>query len=262
MLPILTGLLSQLKPGLVAGHSTVYTACCLAYLGLLHSGEFTVGKGGKYSCSLNLSQQSIQFFPDFENAMHARLTLPASKTDPFQKGVSITIAAAPGQPTCPIATLKALFVKQPHDGNAPLFKQPDGTALSYSYFIDMIRDALFAAGFNPSLYAGHSFCGGTASAAAAVGYSDYKIQLLGRWRSDSYKLYIENDPSRILHLSSLLHMASNHLASNLWLSGTTLPWLEFSAPSLSLRTGLRGSRTFLGLEKYHFFSQNTRRTFH
>ncbi|KNZ72405.1 hypothetical protein J132_03371 [Termitomyces sp. J132] len=103
-----------------------------------------------------------------------------------------------------------MFTKSPRDGSVPLFEQPDGKALAYTYFVNAICNALSHAGFSPSLYAGHSFQCGTASAAAAAGYSDYKIQLLGRWHSDSYKLYIENDPARILHLFSLLHMASNH----------------------------------------------------
>jgi hypothetical protein len=92
-----------------------------------------------------------------------------------------------------------------------LFEDPDGTPLSYKHFITSIRNALELAGLNPKIYAGHSFRRGAASAAAAAGYSDYEIQLLGRWRSDAYKLYIESDPKRILHLSSLLHMAHPHL---------------------------------------------------
>ena len=94
--------------------------------------------------------------------------------------------------------------------NAPLFENPDGKPLSYNFFINTIRVALESAGLNPKAYAGHSFCHGAASEAAAAGYSNYEIQLLGRWRSDAYKLYIETSLNRILHLSSLLHMAHPH----------------------------------------------------
>ena len=170
-----------------------------------------VGKGSKFNASLNLTQNSIQFLPNFDTATHARLSLPASKTNPFRKGVSIAIATAPGCPTCPIAALKALFNELPCEEDAPLFEQPDGSALSYSFFVSVTRNALSKAGFNPNLYVGHSFRCGAASAAAAAGYSDYEIQLLGCWCSNSYKLYIENDLARILHLSTLLHMASTHL---------------------------------------------------
>ncbi|KAG5717591.1 hypothetical protein E4T56_gene5241 [Termitomyces sp. T112] len=158
------------------------------------------------------SSHAVQFVPSFEHATHIRLTLPASKTDPFRKGVTIIIAAAPGQPTCPVAVLKALFTKLPRDDNAPLFEQLDGKALSYNFFVKSIREALSLAGFNPGSFVGHSFRRGAASAAAAAGYSNYEIQLLGRWRSDSYKLYIDSNPVCILHLSSLLHLAHTHLA--------------------------------------------------
>lgn len=219
-LPILTALLAQLRPGVTPGHTAIYTACCVAYLGLLCSGEFTVEKGGKFSPSLNLSRSVIQFLPDFTTTTHVRLTLPASKTDPFRKGVTITMAAASGRSTCPVAALKAMYNELPWVDNAPLFEQPNSNALSYTSFVTAIRDTLSLAGISPAPFAGHSFRCGATSAAAAAGYSDYEIQLLGRWRSNSYKLYIENDPTRILHLSSLLHMAHTHLApfepSALW----------------------------------------------
>ncbi|KAI0820425.1 hypothetical protein BC628DRAFT_1276145, partial [Trametes gibbosa] len=79
---------------------------------------------------------------------HLILSLPASKTDPFRKGVSILVAAAPDT-------------------------------------------RLTALGLDSSKYSGHSFRRGAATSAAAVGYADHEIQLLGRWRSDAYKLYID-----------------------------------------------------------------------
>ncbi|KAG5716190.1 hypothetical protein E4T56_gene10761 [Termitomyces sp. T112] len=88
-LPILTALLAQLQPNTITGHTTIQLACCLTYSTLLRSGKFMVGKGGRHSASLNLSQNSMQFLPNFDNATHVCLTLPASKTDPFCKGVTI-----------------------------------------------------------------------------------------------------------------------------------------------------------------------------
>lgn len=137
-LPILTALLAQLRPGINLGHTAIYAACCLAYSGLLRSGEFTVGKGGKFNAGLNLTRNSVQFLPNFESATHAWLTLPTSKTDPFHKGITITVAAAPGRPTCPITALKKLFAELPWKNDAPLFEQADGKALSYSFFVNSI----------------------------------------------------------------------------------------------------------------------------
>ncbi|KAG5348882.1 hypothetical protein C0989_007441 [Termitomyces sp. Mn162] len=54
-LSVLTALLAQLKPRANPGHMAIYTACCLIYAGLLHSGKFMAGKTGKFNSSLNLS---------------------------------------------------------------------------------------------------------------------------------------------------------------------------------------------------------------
>ncbi|GLB36092.1 hypothetical protein LshimejAT787_0303800 [Lyophyllum shimeji] len=204
-LPILHDLLAQLRPDSNHSHTVIYAACCLAYAGLLRCGEFTTKKG-EFDPSVNLSKRCVQFFPDYDNATSIVLHLPASKTDPFRKGIAVHIAAAPGKPTCPVAALKRMYAAgADKDLDAPLFSGPNGKSLTRSFFIQSIREALFNAGYNPNLFAGHSFRRGAASAAAAAGCSDYEIQLLGRWRSDAYKLYIELDSNRLYHISSSLH---------------------------------------------------------
>ena len=91
--------------------------------------------------------------------------------------------------------------------DSPLFEVAPGIPLQRDTFIQCVRSALSQAGFDPRLYAGHSFRRGGASSAAYAGFSDHQIQLLGRWRSDAYKLYIETDHTRLLQLSTLLHWA-------------------------------------------------------
>ncbi|KAJ3742025.1 hypothetical protein DFH05DRAFT_1384208, partial [Lentinula detonsa] len=80
------------------------------------------------------------------------ITLPASKTNPFHKGITVVIAAAPGHPTCA---------------------------------------ALQSAGYEQSKFSGHSFRHGAATSAFAPSCSEYESQLLGCWRSNAFKLYIE-----------------------------------------------------------------------
>jgi integrase len=207
-LAILLTILAQLRPGIVPGHTALYAAYCLGYAGLLRSGEITVGSGK--DASLNLTRNAVQFIPDFDSCTQIDLTLPGSKTDPFHKGITITVAAAPGHPSCPVTAVKRLYTELPRAGSAPLFEGTDGKPLHYRAFVAGIRDSLAAAGIDPSAFAGHSLRRGAATEAAAAGFNDYEIQLLGRWRSDAYKLYIENPISRILHLSKQLHMAHPH----------------------------------------------------
>ena len=132
--------------------------------------------------------------------------LPASKTDPFWKGITITVAAAPRYSSCPVSSLRRVFLANPDfPKEDSLFTEPGGGALTRKSFIDSPQKHLLAAGFESSLYSGHSFRQGGASFAAVAGFNDHKIQLLGRWRSDPYELYIEVPPTRILQLSSRLH---------------------------------------------------------
>lgn len=61
------------------------------------------------------------------------------------------------------------------------------------------------AGFNAALFSGRPFKRGAATAAAEAGFTEYEIQVLCRWQSDAYKLYVESSRSCILNLSTRLH---------------------------------------------------------
>ncbi|KZP02110.1 hypothetical protein FIBSPDRAFT_970448 [Athelia psychrophila] len=116
-------------------------------------GEFTAQKTGTaFDPAVHLSRNSIQFRPSFKNATHVILTLPASKTDPFWKGISITVAAAPRICLCPVTALKLLFERAPHTaGKIPLFENPDGAVLHCGTFIATTCNTLLAAGCDTAL---------------------------------------------------------------------------------------------------------------
>ncbi|KAJ8472984.1 hypothetical protein ONZ45_g16464 [Pleurotus djamor] len=185
------------------------TAVRLAFAGFLRCGEFTTSRAGQFDPNVHLSRSSIKFVPSVGNATHIVLTLPASKTDPFRKGVSIYISSAPGAHTCPVTALSHLFTSHPLPPSSPLFVMSDGNPLTRSVFIAKLKTALLAAGIQPTGYSGHSFRRGAATAAASSGFLDHEIQQLGRWRSDAYKLYIDTSRERILNLSYRLHWADS-----------------------------------------------------
>jgi len=58
------------------------------------------------------------------------LTVLSSKMDPFRKGVTITIASAPGAHTCAVAALKSLFRYCEWPPKSPLFSKDNGSPLS------------------------------------------------------------------------------------------------------------------------------------
>lgn len=92
----------------------------------------------------------------------------------------------------------------------PLFRRANDAPFSQAWLLSGLRLLLTAVGLQASAFAGHSFRIGAASDAAEAGFSDYKIQILGRWRSDAYRLYIRMPISRILSLTTIL--ASHNMA--------------------------------------------------
>ena len=155
----------------------------------------------------HLTQSCASFQPSFESPHYILLSLPSSKTDPFQKGVSLYIPAAPGSPTCPIASLKLLYLKDPRLPESPLCVGHDSTPLLCADLIHQLHEDLAQLGFQPSQFSSHSFQWGRASSAAAAGFSDFELQQLGWWHSDTYKLYVEPNKDCLLSLSARLHWA-------------------------------------------------------
>ena len=128
---------------------------------------------------------------------HIESTLSASKTDSFRQGVTLTNAATSDK-ACAVAALQRLFHDWPARLSAPLFQI--GGYFTRQRLTETLRDTLIAVGIDGH-YTGHSFRRGAATSAREAGLSEDEVQLLGRWESDSYRLYIVTHPARILAAS-------------------------------------------------------------
>ena len=119
--------------------------------------------------------------------------LPASKTYPFRKGITLTIAASYDN-ACPIHAMREFFAQDTHrPPNAPLFciGRDRPQAFTREYVVLKLQQLALTAGLGQGTWNGHSFHRGAATWAAEVGILESEIQTLGRWRSDAYKRYIE-----------------------------------------------------------------------
>lgn len=97
-------------------------AFTLAFAGFLRVGEFTYKQGDK------------ELEPTFRNwfltkgciktrasGRYMEVTLPASKTDPFRKGINLTIAATYDN-ACPVSAMKQYLARDTHRAlHEPLF---------------------------------------------------------------------------------------------------------------------------------------------
>ncbi|MCG8046981.1 MAG: hypothetical protein N0E48_15320 [Candidatus Thiodiazotropha endolucinida] len=85
---VLEKIISCLATGLFDSYTSLMlkAAMITAFFGFLRCGEFTINQD--YNESVHLSLQDLVFYSD-----RADLTLKQSKTDPFRKGVTITLYA-------------------------------------------------------------------------------------------------------------------------------------------------------------------------
>ena len=84
----------------------------------------------------------------------------------------------------------------PAPSNSPAFVVPNKSGLeplTYSKFVLCLRKFLTGAGYQASLYSGHSFRHGGATYLAKNGFALHDIMSLGDWSSDSVLGYIKND---------------------------------------------------------------------
>ena len=91
---------------------------------------------------------------------------------------------------CPIAflNLRKLKIK---NSNGALFCTKDGKIITYYKFQKKLRNCLQDIGLDPKLFSSHSFRRGFATLAFQNKVPPEHIQLLGDWKSDAYKLYLE-----------------------------------------------------------------------
>jgi integrase len=168
---------------------TMRAAMCVAFAGFLRVGDFTYAKWDPSSHLTAISRNHVSFTNDT-----VTLLLPKSKTDATAKGTHIPMAAT-NDAICPRTSLAKLFTAYPSPPNSPLFARGQasgynlGIMFTRTWFVENIRIYLSKCGMDPSKYNSHSFRRGAAHSATAAGIAESEIQVLGRWASDSYKLY-------------------------------------------------------------------------
>jgi len=195
---ILHAMLSTFRP--VHDDINLRAAFCTAFAAFLRIGEFTWPQWNPDSSLQFLSRGSVQFVTN-----GVLLRLPASKTDPFRKGVTIPLSPSHDS-TCPVATLHLLFQRYPKPLGEPLFSRSYGP-FNRNWALRRMSQALLFGGFNPRGFSGHSFRRGAANSAEKAGISRTDIMRMGRWKSDAVERYFSesSNTSLLFSLSRQLH---------------------------------------------------------
>ena len=178
----------------------------MAFYGFLRCGEFTVGDNS----TSYIQASDIELSPDLSQYS---LLLRSSKTDPFSKGVSITIFNPP--PLLPVTTMSTYISSRLSQGatpQCPLFLDPHlaHSPLTRATFITLLRSTLSATGYEDHHFSGHSFRIGACTSGGANGVPDHLLQTLGRWQSNCYSRYIRTHSNTLAQAQFQLSNKFNH----------------------------------------------------
>jgi hypothetical protein len=191
MHPITYSMLTQMLP-LVShrgDHLMLTAALTLGFFGCLRSGEFCVPDADTFRPSIHLCMRDVQV-NTIERSFSLRIKV--SKTDTHSNGVSINVGCS-GTTTCAYCAMRRFLLSRsdakPDD---PLFSDPQGNILRRSYLVSAIKLLVSMTGRDPAHFSGHSLRAGAATKGAELGFENWEIQLMGRWSSDAYLLYIRN----------------------------------------------------------------------
>lgn len=175
-------------------NTMLQAAFTLAFAGFRRVGELTYKKsnwelGASFS-KWFLTKPHISMTRDMT---YLESKLPALKTDPFRKGITLTIATS-HDAGCPVAAMRRVQEINSHcPRHVPLFcvDRYKQHAFTMEYIARSLQQISITAGLGHGCWTGHSFQRGVATLASEVGITETEIQILGRWRSDAYKTYIE-----------------------------------------------------------------------
>ena len=205
-LPITKSIMSKIRLVLQQrtnnyNNKLLWAACCTAFFGFLRCSEFTVPSQNDYDPDSHLSLSDVSVDSRMEPSM-IRIYIKQSKTDPFRQGVHLCLGRT-GNAICPVTSLLSyLIIRKGTPG--PLFVMENGQYLTRQLFGAHLNSILQEVGQNAKHYNTHSFRIGAATSARESGVSDENIQMLGRWKSDAYKLYIRTPREELAKLSGKL----------------------------------------------------------
>jgi len=155
-----------------------------------------------------------KYVSDWSQADEVQITIKASKTDQYREGARRSLTVS-GEPICIVEALKKLFSATPTlSDSAPLFVNPRQGMLTRAFISEVLKSAARDLGHTTTGLSSHSLRGGGATALWNAGRTTEEICYLGRWKSDSWKIYTKMTAQRLEGVSHELASASYTLASD------------------------------------------------
>ena len=187
----------------------IWAACSLAFFGFLRVSEFMIPGDANYDDECHLSLADVSF-DNCNNPQLLRVKLKQSKIYPFRRGVDIYLGAT-GRTLCPIKAILPYLASRPKHHNSPLFIFEDGCSLTRQHFSSLLQNLLSRLGFDSTQYNTHNFRIGAATTAVQVNIPHTSIQMLRRWKSNAYQLYIETRAGSFFKIHDIKLTAAHYL---------------------------------------------------
>lgn len=173
----------------------IAAAATMMFFLLLRVGEVT--HKTSFDTTKHATRKDIRFYyKDTGQISYATFNIKVQKTYQIRRGYTVIIYPT-NTPTCPITALQRLFAHQKRPQNDTLFdfrNKTERTRLQkphakYSNFAKYINLCLTIQGHDTQTIKTHSFRQGGASAALASGCPEWILEIMGRWRSTTWKRY-------------------------------------------------------------------------
>ena len=182
----------------------LWSAVTLAFFGCLRADELTINTALNEPAK-TLLRSDLEFGALSDGSRFLSLRVKLSKTYPT--GFTCTIGCSK-TPICAYCSMSSyLHIRNSmsvHLYNQALFVHSDGSVLTHNTFVTSTKAMLSKLGHNPALYSGHSYRIGCASTAGSHHFRDWEVQLLGGWRSDTYKRYIRHSQAHAVSFAERL----------------------------------------------------------
>ena len=138
------------------------------------------------------------------------VSIKQSKTDPFRKGCTLTIARSTTS-ICSVMAMRDYLLQCKPAATGPLFTFTNGKWLSRVSLTQELRSALHCCSLRTDHYFTHSFRIGAATTAATAGVPPWLIKVLGRWSSDCYERYIRTPQETLLGIPRKLVLGNSNV---------------------------------------------------
>ena len=203
--PITYDILLQMYPFVtnIFNDIMLWSAMTFAFFGSLRGDEFTT-HAVTDGHSQTLCLQHV-LWSSHKGTPYIRVSIPHTKTE--LHGITVYIGCAKSV-VCGYCALRKYLQHRNITGiakaSSALFVYANGQVLDHPSFNSYVQSMVARLGLDPQCYTAHSLRAGAASTAAAKGFQEYEIKMLGNWKSSVYTTYIRDIKLQTIHFASRL----------------------------------------------------------